>query len=406
MQRRLFVCFCRISLCFRKRRPEEVLERGSAVQCGHIIAIEEQASNFRRAPSVDIADLQPSNEDGEPVGYWAELATQMEHCSHQTCGEGHLCGQLFQWVPDATVIGRGTYGIVWRGTHKRTGKMFAVKNVEGSHNNALAMWEREREMVKEIRKCSHPCVVDVHSVREFSDVSGVYFVVMEYCSGGSMLDHIARQRRMGTLTDPYFPPATAHRWLGQVFLGLEHLHLRSGVLFRDLKPDNVVIDSLGCAKLTDFGVGRVGTEPKGGFSLGVPAGTPGYIAPELLRGELHDFKADLFSFGVLIWLLLTGGVAEKETPQPPHGLDEVHDFHLLFDDWRVIRDEAMTSSALQRCSMSSCGMDCTELVVSLVGRNPAARPDHDDIRAHPFMDRLLLPCKRAHAEAVEAWLRR
>lgn len=357
--------------------------------------------------SVNISDLEPSTEKGESVEFWLDLAEQIEREDRQAGEDIVPRGQLFRLIPDAAIIGKGTYGIVWHAKQKQTGEMFAVKNVEVTQSQSLSMQEREREMVIEIRKCSHPCIVRIHSICEFSDLPELYSIIMEYCPGGSILDRVAGQRGLVTITDPYAPPALAQCWLGQVFLGLEHLHLNSGMLhgrmlFRDLKPDNVVLDASDCAKLTDFGLGRIGGDPKGGFSLGVPAGTPGYIAPEILRGERHDFKADLFSFGVLIWLLLTGGVAGKETPQPPHSFDGVSSIQVLLDDWRAIQDHARNSTALRRS-----GPFCDQgLILELLERHPAARPDHDGIRAHPFIQQLGLPAREERPQAVKAWLLR
>ncbi|CAE8664340.1 unnamed protein product [Polarella glacialis] len=109
------------------------------------------------------------------------------------------------------------------------------------------------------------------------------------------------------------------RWLAQIFLGLEHMHLEMDTLLRDLKPENVVLSASGCAKLTDFGFGRFGVESSGCWSFGMPSGSPGYVSPEVLHRESYDSRADLYSFGVLAWVMLTGGVTIGSEPVPPMG---------------------------------------------------------------------------------------
>merc|ERR1711907_569739 len=84
--------------------------------------------------------------------------------------------------------------------------------------------------------------------------------------------------------------------------------------------ENVVINHENHAKLTDFGFSRIGTQhnEEGGFgTFGVPPGTPHYISPEVVLGDEYDSTSDLFSFGVLIWVLITGGVKNKSAPLPP-----------------------------------------------------------------------------------------
>lgn len=89
----------------------------------------------------------------------------------------------------------------------------------------------------------------------------------------------------------YQAPALAVAWIAQVFLGLEHMHRRMDTLLRDLKPDNVVLSASGVAKLTDFGVGRFGVEASSGtWSFGVPAGSPGYVAPEVILQRNYDYS--------------------------------------------------------------------------------------------------------------------
>merc|ERR1719152_170198 len=102
---------------------------------------------------------------------------------------------------------------------------------------------------------------------------------MELCTNGDLYNQVRAARGDGR-RGIYVPPPLARCWCGQVFLGLEHMHLRMSTLLRDLKPENVVLDAVGRAKLTDFGLGRFGVESTGQWTFGMPTGSPGYVAPE------------------------------------------------------------------------------------------------------------------------------
>ena len=108
----------------------------------------------------------------------------------------------------------------------------------------------------------------------------------------------------------YQAPALAVAWIAQVFLGLEHMHRRMDTLLRDLKPDNVVLSASGVAKLTDFGFGRFGVEASSGtWSFGVPAGSPGYVAPEVILQRNYDYstlKKKATELDPLTWFLICG----------------------------------------------------------------------------------------------------
>ncbi len=139
---------------------------------------------------------------------------------------------------------------------------------------------------------------------------------MEFCGGGTLQNCIKQTRRRTGLQ--YTPPDLALCWVGQIFLGLEHLHLRIGILHRDLKPESIVLTDKKCAKLTDFTCGCFDTESDRNRSFQPPPGSWGYVASELILGQRCDFRADLYSFGVIIWMLYSGGLFNCGEPGPPH----------------------------------------------------------------------------------------
>eukprot|EP00439_Symbiodinium_sp_Y106_P033436 s839_g4.t1 len=200
----------------------------------------------------------------------------------------------------------------------------------------------------------------------------------------------------------YEAPPQAIPWIAQVFLGLEHMHKRMLTLLRDLKPENVVLSSEGCAKLTDFGFGRFGVESVGIWSFGVPTGSPGYVAPEVLAQQTYDYRADLYSLGVLVWVLLTGGLLNKADPLPPMGkMRYAGDFQAHLKDCEMLKRclEQPESNGARR--MRPVEQD---FVAKLIPRQPLERLCHQDIREHPLLNGQLPTYSATWAE-VTTWTR-
>jgi serine/threonine-protein kinase len=139
---------------------------------------------------------------------------------------------------------------------------------------------------------AHPHIVPIHAVEAAGEV---VFFVMGFVDGESLGERI---RRRGPL-----PAAEVMRLSQEVAYALSHAHAR-GIVHRDVKPDNILIDrESGRAMVTDFGIARAGTQTPAGA---VPAGTPHYLSPEVARGETGDGRSDLYALGVTAWFALTG----------------------------------------------------------------------------------------------------
>lgn len=230
--------------------------------------------------------------------------------------------------------------------------------------------------------------------------------VMELCTGGDLSQKIVQNRKDALQAGHlYEPPTQARSWIGQVLLGLEHLHLRTDTLIRDLKPGNVLLTQQGQAKITDFGWGRIGTVSTTGiWTLGTPSGTPGYVAPEVLYQEKYDFKADLFSFGTLIWVILTGGLNQYLAPQPPSNVRQMRsgkDFSTLFSDWQLLQEVVADTSGTTAPPLQG---DAQDLVLQLISRNPTDRPDYDGIRSHAYVQPLRMPSFGADENTTRKWM--
>jgi serum/glucocorticoid-regulated kinase 2 len=122
------------------------------------------------------------------------------------------------------------------------------------------------------------------------------YLVLDYCPGGELFFHLSRFRR--------FPERVARFYAAELLLALGHLHKR-GIIYRDLKPENVLLDADGHVKLGDFGLAKAGIKNscEGATSM---CGTPEYMAPEVLAQQGHGFCVDYWGLGMLVYEMMTG----------------------------------------------------------------------------------------------------
>jgi serum/glucocorticoid-regulated kinase 2 len=122
------------------------------------------------------------------------------------------------------------------------------------------------------------------------------YLVLDYCPGGELFFHLSRFRR--------FPERVARFYAAELLLALGHLHKR-GIIYRDLKPENVLLDADGHVKLGDFGLAKAGIKHacEGATSM---CGTPEYMAPEVLAQQGHGFCVDYWGLGMLVYEMMTG----------------------------------------------------------------------------------------------------
>ena len=139
--------------------------------------------------------------------------------------------------------------------------------------------------------CESEFIVKLY--RTYQDSKYLY-MLMEPCLGGELWTLLRRSKR--------FSDGAAAFYVGCVILAFDYLH-EKGVIYRDLKPENLLLDSAGYVKLTDFGFSRQLEEGEVAWTF---CGTPEYVAPEIITNKSHDLRADIWSLGILVFELLTG----------------------------------------------------------------------------------------------------
>jgi hypothetical protein len=206
-------------------------------------------------------------------------------------------------------IGRGEYGFVVVARHIFSGQLYAVKIL--SKRQALkqgSMTKLIREVEVHRHVSGHPHVISMAGACQDSD--NVY-VAMEFCCGADLFGLIAREERI--------PPDDARVYLSQLVLGVEHLHGR-GVVYRDLKPENVLIDGRGMLKLADFGLSK---RLRSSERTATHCGTLEYLAPEVITKSGHGRAVDLWALGILLHEMVLGhGPFDTKTRRRPS--QEVH----------------------------------------------------------------------------------
>src|SRR5712664_2773155 len=199
------------------------------------------------------------------------------------------------------LAGRGGMGEVYRAEDLKLSQIVAIKFLPPSLSQDAGALARFHSEVRIARQVSHPNVCRVFDI---GDADGVPFLTMEYVDGEDLGSLI---RRIGRLSSD-----KAIEIARQICAGLAAAHER-GVIHRDLKPTNLMLDGAGKIRITDFGLASIAASIE---NADVKAGTPAYMAPEQLEGKEVTSKSDLYSLGLVLYEILTGKRAFNATTLP------------------------------------------------------------------------------------------
>lgn len=253
------------------------------------------------------------------------------------------------------VLGEGSFGkvfLVRKIIGKDAGTLYAMKVLKKA---TLKVKDRvrstnERKILADV---GHAFIVKLHYAFQ---TPGKLYLILDFLRGGDLFTRLSKEV-MFTEEDVKF-------YLAELALAMNHLH-QLGIIYRDLKPENILLDEHGHIALTDFGLSK---QPLDGSKTYSFCGTVEYMAPEIVNRKGHDFAADWWSFGVLMYEMLTGNL-------PFHG---------------ATRQETMNQILRTKLGMpENLSPEAQSLLRALFKRNPQNRlgagPNGiEDVKAHPF----------------------
>ncbi len=217
----------------------------------------------------------------------------------QELSRGTLFANRFEIIEE---LGKGGMGNVYRVEDRTTNEEVALKLIKPENASDPSTIERFRNELITARKIRHKNICGMY---DFGEENEIYYITMEYVKGEDLKSFMRRSKQISI--------PTAISIAQQLCEGLSEAH-RLGVVHRDLKPNNIMIDTDGNARIMDFGIAQ-SLKTKGLTESGIMIGTPEYMSPEQVEGIEVDSRSDIYSLGIILYELVTGSVPfEGNTP--------------------------------------------------------------------------------------------
>jgi serine/threonine protein kinase len=235
------------------------------------------------------------------------------------------------------VIGKGKFGVVNLGIHKKTGQQVAIKILNKENIKTPEDKELVRIEIGILKLCHHPNIVRLLDHLENNDY---IYIVTEYIEGGTLGQYFKKKKFN-------FSERQATSIMSQIANGVKYLH-QYGIVHRDLKPDNIMItqqNEFGVIKIMDFGLSKI-VSPNERMVDGY--GTLSYVAPEVLLRTPYNKEVDIWSMGVILFYMLSG-----KLPFRGHREQEVAE-KIVYDELEFDEDDWETRSQKVQDLISSC----------------------------------------------------
>ena len=249
------------------------------------------------------------------------------------------------------IIGRGAFGKVNIGLNILTGRIVAIKSF---NKNNLVNEKAKKKILYEtnlMRGLYHPAVT---KILETFETEKYMLIIMEYISGGNLQNFVKKRRKLCE--------KTAKILFSQLIQGIKYIHSK-GIVHRDIKLENILLDLNNIVKICDFGVGKLTQK---GQKLLDQCGTPVYMAPEIIQGEGYEgFPVDVWSAGVALYIMLSGNI--------PFNRDKTHDLQSAIINLPYKKIEDISESA-------------NDLLEKILEKDPSKRYTPEQILEHPWMN--------------------